>query len=275
LLPRWSEQGRDEEQEETYYAQHANRGGRFVCGVSASRRKRSLERRRDFVGWLSRHSFRRAPNGRISTYAPRLNLDRDDALGRVRQLLSESLVPALETQAPGVRYVQRSSSAGDLFWIRNAWDEAQKVNLLLRPTQLGTPFLWDAWNATSTRLPVWMPLSPDEGGGITLSLQMPANGTVFLWIEASNELAPHGERATFEVEHFRWHQWRAVTPQKAECLSSRCVRKAVWYGGVVQGCKFRFPYCFQTNGMKSQPTARSSTHRKWLCLMSGAIATCF
>jgi len=208
LLPRWSEQGRDTEQElriekqtrctlEDVYAAYKREG-------AAQSPEESLAP--SSVGYpILRQT---AAGGRISTYQPRLNDDRADARLRVRPMMSESLAPDLETQTPDIRYTRRKGSAGDLFWVWNARGETQKCNLLLRPGQVQAVEESDAWRGSSTRLAVWMPLPRDEGGGLALAGDMAANETRLFQIdtltgeEADQSIVPHGESANFAVESF-------------------------------------------------------------------------
>jgi hypothetical protein len=149
-----------------------------------------------------------AAGGRISTYQPRLNDDRQDARLRVRPMLSESLAPDLETQTPDIRYVRRTIENASLFWVWSARGETQKCNLLLRPGQVQAVEERDAWHGSSTRLAVWMPLPRDEGGGLALAGDMAANETRLFQIEvltgdeADQSIVPHGESANFMAESF-------------------------------------------------------------------------
>ncbi len=52
--------------------------------------------------------------GRFSSYQPRLNPDVRDALLRVRQLLKESVLPELETQASDILYARRLLAADEI-----------------------------------------------------------------------------------------------------------------------------------------------------------------
>ncbi len=208
LLPRWSEQGRDAEQElrierqtrctlEDVYAAYKREG-------AAQSEEESLAP--SSVGYpILRQT---TASGRISTYQPRLNDDRQDARLRVRPMMSESLAPDLETQTPDIRYMRRKGADRDLFWVWNARGETQKCNLLLRPGQVQAVEERDAWRGSSTRLAVWMPLPRDEGGGLALAGDMAANETRLFQIdiltgeEADQSIVPHGESANFAVESF-------------------------------------------------------------------------
>jgi|GEM_PF-2847047 len=98
------------------------------------------------------------------------------------------------------------NSGGDLFFIFNAAEEAQHINLRLRPSREGTPHLLDAWTGEIRKLPVWMPFPPEDGGGLSLSLDLAALEAHLLWIRpAANPQNPrldNIERATFHVEAF-------------------------------------------------------------------------
>lgn len=97
-------------------------------------------------------------------------------------------------------------SGGDLFFIFNAAEEHQHINLRLRPARPGTPHDLDAWTGEIRKLPVWMPFPPEDGGGLSLSLELAALESRLIWIRpAANEQKPRNdniERATFTVEAF-------------------------------------------------------------------------
>ena len=98
------------------------------------------------------------------------------------------------------------NSGGDLFFIYNAATEPQRVNLRLRPSRPGTPHLLDAWTGEIQKLPVWMPFTPEEGGGLSLTLDLASLEAKLVWLRPSaNPDAPlldNIERATFTVESF-------------------------------------------------------------------------
>lgn len=98
------------------------------------------------------------------------------------------------------------SAGGDVFWIFNTGEEAQRVNLRLHPTQDGTPHLLDAWNGEIRRVAVWMQFPEDEDGGLSVALDMAPHEAKLLWIRPYASPAerdePHVEASTWVVEDF-------------------------------------------------------------------------
>lgn len=129
--------------------------------------------------------------------APAPGADSEDDL-----LPAESVV----VEEADLRNREYLNSGGDLFFIFNACGEAQHVNLRLRPSRDGAPHRLDAWSGEIRKLPVWMPFSPDEGGGLSLTLELAAQEAQLIWIRPfANPQAPRFdniERATFRVESF-------------------------------------------------------------------------
>ncbi len=110
----------------------------------------------------------------------------------------------LEEALPETGYP--TSAGGDVFFIFNAGDEAQRINLRLRPTQDGSPHILDACTGEIHRHAVWMQFPEIEGGGLSLAFEMAPQESKLLWIRpyASDEEAdvPHVEASTFVVENF-------------------------------------------------------------------------
>lgn len=200
LLPRWSEIGRDQELENRVL-----RATRFHVedayesyGATEKARTRGRVSPPVLVGGVGYPVAREyASGGRLCCYQPRLNGDEDDAFLVVRRMLMESLTPACETQERRVRVSHRVAQEGDLFFVVNG-DEARRVNLRLHPTREGAPFLFDAARGAWKPLPVAMPFSQEEGGGLNLTLEMAAGEAQLIRI-APGEV-PRAERATFHVE---------------------------------------------------------------------------
>lgn len=127
------------------------------------------------------------------------------------------------------------SAGGDVFWIFNAGEESQRVNLRLRPTQDGTPHLLDAWSGEIRRLAVWMQFPEIEDGGLSVALDLAPQEARLLWIrpytspEERDE--PHVEAATFIVEDFdgrvaRGYVTESGPPRIAVRSGQRLVRHA-------------------------------------------------
>ncbi|MDF2440617.1 MAG: hypothetical protein JWN98_1601, partial [Abditibacteriota bacterium] len=85
------------------------------------------------------------------------------------------------------------SAGGDVFWIFNAGDEAQRVNLRLRPTQDGTPHLLDAWSGEIRRVAVWMQFPEIEDGGLSVALDLAPQEAKLLWIRPYASLEERDE----------------------------------------------------------------------------------
>ncbi len=244
LLPRWSEIGRDEEQE-----RHLETQTRCTIeDIYEGYRREGTELSElqmlapSSVGYpILRQT---ALGGRIATYQPRLNLDRDDARLRVRPILTESLSPDIETQARDFRYTRRVAPNGSLFWLWNLRDETAKINLVLRPGQCVQVEERDAWKGSSARCPLWMPLPVDEGGGLALTLQMAPGETRLLVIATDPQsdqnapqavpqaVQPHGESANFVVESFDGKTARGHATQSGQpMIAIRQDRKLSWWHG--------------------------------------------
>lgn len=240
LLPRWSEHGRDPALEEHIskstmvtlsalydaYAHVETPGGEVpqTVGYPVTRENEA--------------------GGRISCYQPRLNSDPENAQLLARRLLKECYPPELETQARQIIYTHRvldSEEAvtgkeaafkddvfpnpapqppeeeenaiedlwrpgGDIFFVVNAAGETQRVNLQLRPAAEGVPHLLNAWTGEIKQMPVWMAYPEEEGGGISISLEMVPAEAQLIWTRLPREgaaaQAHHLERATYTVESF-------------------------------------------------------------------------
>ena len=263
LLPRWSEIGRDAEQEKRVETQTR-------CWLDDV--YRAYKREGAPIGdedallpsSVGYPILRQTPSGgRMVTYQPRLNLERDDARLRVRPMLTESLEPDLETRAPGLRYTRRNRAHSSLFWVWNTRRETLQANLILRSAPAAdieeTPLWRDVSSSdisssgeasfretlsgeatsgeatSSTRLPIWMPLRNDEGGGVALSFEIAANQVRAIEIHAltdENGEFPHGESANFTVESFdgsvaRGHVNQSGTPM----IAVRENGKLLWWKG--------------------------------------------
>ena len=201
LLPRWSEIGRDQELENRVL-----RATRFHVedayesyGATEKARARGRVSPPVLVGGVGYPVAREyASGGRLCCYQPRLNGDEEDAFLVVRRMLMESLEPTCETQERSVRVSHRVSHCeGDLFFVVNG-EDARRVNLRLRPTQEGAPFLLNETYGDWKSLPVAMPFSAEEGGGLNLSLEMAAEEAKLIRIVPGE--VPRAERATFHVE---------------------------------------------------------------------------
>ena len=264
LLPRWSEIGRDEEQE-----RHLETQTRCTIeDIYEAYRREGTELSELQMLAPSSVGFpilrQTASGGRIATYQPRLNLDRDDARLRVRPIFTESVSPDIETQARDFLYTRRVAPNGSLFWLWNRRAETAKINLVLRPGQCLSVEERDAWNGTSTRCPLWMNLPIEEGGGLALTLQMAPGETRLLVIatkpqnieddapdvaapdldspngalsqgQLSQRLPPiqmHGESANFAVESFDGVVARGHATQSGEpMIAVRQKGRLVWWRG--------------------------------------------
>lgn len=177
----------------------------------------------EFVGYPIAREYR--SGGRLSCYQPRLNRDVADARLRASQILRESLPPDLETQSPHILHTRRivrpahaqtnggtdactdegtdTSANGEMLFVFNANEAAQHVHLRIYATRAGSgcaPHLLDAWTGDSRPLPVWMPFPHEEGGGLSLTLDMAAHQANLLWIAHVESAPPHAEHANFFVE---------------------------------------------------------------------------
>lgn len=235
LLPRWSERGRDEALEnhigQTTRLTVADAYEAYAMAEHAEHREGETEDAppaSEFVGYPIAREYQ--SGGRLCCYQPRLNFDAEDARLRAGQLLKESLPPDLETQSPDILHARRvcranvtqtdveqadveqangawaggkTAESGELFFVFNASEAAQRVHLRLYSSCEGlrcAPRLLDAWTGESHALPVWMPFSHEEGGGLGLSLEMAAHEARLLWLGHAKHAPPHAEHADFSVE---------------------------------------------------------------------------
>ncbi|HVF10250.1 MAG TPA: hypothetical protein VNA16_05580 [Abditibacteriaceae bacterium] len=229
LLPRWSENGRDEELEKRIskmtmviagdiYDAHAGQGTASEVDDAT-------------IGYpITREN---AAGGRLCVYQPRLNEDRDDARLRVQKILKESLAADLETQSPHLLYTHRILDEGDVYFVLNGDENIQRVNMRLRPSRFGRPHFMDAWSGQIKPLSVWMQYSDEEGDGLSLELELAAHEARLIWIAAEAEPfkpIPHAERATFVVEQFDGIAARGYATQNGEPrLAVRQGGKLIWY----------------------------------------------
>jgi hypothetical protein len=202
LLPRWSERGSDRALEE--------RIGKTTRSIVADLYEAyaALENGTELPPTIGYPIFREYHSGgRLCCYQPRLNADADDARLRVHQILRESIAPDFETQARGMSYTHRIKKGSSFFFISNDDTQRQIVNARLYPMQTGAPVELDAAGATEKPLFVFMPYSPEEGGGMGLQLDLAAGQSRLIAIQNSpvnqaGKMQNYPVRATFEIENF-------------------------------------------------------------------------
>ncbi len=237
LLPRWSEIGRDEELEKHLETQtRCTLEDVYAAYRREGREKNEIEMLApSSVGYpILRQTTR---GGRISTYQPRLNLDRDDARLRVRPIFTESLAPELESQSRGLRFTRRGGAGQNDFWLWNTRQETAKINVLLRAGNVAQIAHRNFWNASSSPCAVWMPLLEIEGGGAALSFEMAAGETRLFRVETTQNTSlennePHGESANFAVENYDEKTVRGLMQQSGvPTFGVRQNGKLRWFQG--------------------------------------------
>lgn len=235
LLPRWSEAGRDEKFEREIETQ-TRTNVEDVYNFYKHEEHESLNELHQSdpssVGYpVVRQT---ASGGRISTYQPRLNPDRDDARLRARGLLTESVAPELETQNAATRHRVRVYNEDMRFWTWHDDALSGRVHLLIRPVSpailpvtsqnevsLSRFNLWrdsgrDLGNNSSTRssisteesvaistneaVAVWMTMPANESGGVAWTQEYAGDEVQAFVLNPTTAL--HLESATFVVETF-------------------------------------------------------------------------
>lgn len=204
LLPRWSERGRDTEFEERVgQATRLSAGDLYDAYAAREDPKRTVVNSADeYTTYPIAREYH--SGGRLCCYQPRMEADTDSARLYVRRILSESIVPEFETQAPNVVYTRRVQQDGELYFVSNQADEAQKINLRLRPARDGVPHVLDAWTGTSTRITEWTRFTTEEGGGLSLTLPFAPQESHLVWVQydSSSTQTPRIERTNVMVEKF-------------------------------------------------------------------------
>ena len=206
LLPRWSENGRDKGFEE--------RVGKaaLVSVEDLYSAYAALENATPIPSTIGFPIFREhRSGGRLCCYQPRLNQDAEDARLRVHQILHESLAPDFETQTREILYAHRictGEETADEFFVFNTSTEPQHVNARFRPEidwfseiEIAST---DLATGEARRLYSWMPHPIEQGGGLSMSLDLAAAEARFITIKdvTGKDQQPTIERASFEVESF-------------------------------------------------------------------------
>ena len=227
LLPRWSERGRDRALETLI-----GKDSRLII-EDLYQAYDALEGNAPMPPTIGYPVFREyLSGGRLCCYQPRLNPDYEDARLRVRQILHESLSPTFETLSENIFYSHRISDNGDLFFMLNKGEESCRVNARLRPlivaNNLEAAELF-ADDGSAKIIPVAVPYSPDEGGGIGLTFELASGQSRFIEMRAEPNLQTI-ERANFEVQSFDGQTafgWMTQngTPQ----IAVRHNKKIVWH----------------------------------------------
>jgi hypothetical protein len=204
LLPRWSERGRDTEFEEKIgQATRLSAGDLYDAYAAREDNKRTVVNSADeYTTYPIAREYH--SGGRLCCYQPRLEADTDSARLYVRRILSESLVPEFETQAPDVLYTRRLYEDGELYFVWNKAAIAQRINLRLRPVHDGVPHLLDAWTGTNTPVAEWTRFTVEEGGGLSLTLAFAPQEAHLVLVEyrSSSTQTPRIERTNMAVETF-------------------------------------------------------------------------
>jgi len=209
LLPRWSERGRDHALEKLI-----GKDSRLII-EDLYQAYDALEGNAPMPPTIGYPVFREYHSGgRLCCYQPRLNADSEDARLRVRQILHESLSPNFETLSENISYAHRITHNGateksaignsNLFFVLNEGKETSRVNARLRPlaaTENLSAIEFDASNGQSKILPVLVPYSPDEGGGIGITFELAPGQARFVEVRCKPDFKGV-ERARFEVEWF-------------------------------------------------------------------------
>ena len=199
LLPRWSERGRDRALEKLI-----GKDSRLII-EDLYQAYDALEGHAPMPPTIGYPVFREYHSGgRLCCYQPRLNADAEDARLRVRQILHESLSPTFETLAEKISYAHRTTPEGDVFFVLNEGEEAARVNARLRPLIVAdnsTVSELDMADGVAKKIPVTLPYSAEEGGGIGLAFELAAGQARFFEMHAEPG-SPTIERASFEVETF-------------------------------------------------------------------------
>ncbi len=198
LLPRWSERGRDRALEA-----RIGKATRIIA-EDLYQAYAALEGEAEMPPTIGYPIFREYHSGgRLCCYQPRLNADAEDARLRVRQILHESLTPDFETMAPQVRYTHHQSENSELYFVANEDEQAQRVNVHLRPNYNGTPMEIEMTSGEEKPFFVTMPYQADTGGGIGLSFDLAPSQSRLITIQNSKLKTQNSlERATFEVEFY-------------------------------------------------------------------------
>jgi hypothetical protein len=228
LLPRWSEEGRDAE-----FQKYVGRAA-LVEVSELYDAYEATDTGGDLPPTIGFPVFREHPDGgRFCSYQPRLNDDPDDASLRVHQILHESLQPDFESQNKSVQYTHRLADNGDsLFLLWNNSDKSERINARIVPNHDAKRVMYtDFVTGVEEPLPVWMAHPAEQGGGLSVTVELGAGETCVL-TTSNTQSAPHLERANIEVESFDGTVARGyATSSTAPRIALRRDNKLEWFAG--------------------------------------------